>query len=68
MKLLIILIVLSLMAFISVWVWAGGYLYFSPVKNTAFEKADGQSVFHAEMIRNHLIVKKVSESACRFRN
>jgi len=52
MKLRIILIVLSLMAFLSAW--TGGYLYYSSVKNTAFEEANRQAVFHAEMIRNHL--------------
>ena len=52
MKLRIILIVLSLMAFLSAW--TGGYLYYSSVKNTAFEEANRQAVFHAETIRNHL--------------
>ena len=40
------------MAFLSAW--AGGYLYYSSVKNSAFEEAKRQAVFHAETIRNHL--------------
>lgn len=52
MKLRIIIIALSLMAFISAG--AGGYLYYSSVKNSAFEEAKRQAVFHAETIRNHL--------------
>lgn len=48
----IILLVLSLMTFISAWI--GGFLYFSSVKRTAFEEANKQAVFHAETIRNQL--------------
>ncbi|MFH1733663.1 MAG: ATP-binding protein [bacterium] len=52
MKLRMILIVLSLMAFLSAW--TGGYLYYSSVKNSAFEEANRQAVFHTETIKSHL--------------
>ncbi|MBT3311020.1 MAG: hypothetical protein HN737_12890 [Desulfobacterales bacterium] len=52
MKLRMILIVLSLMAFLSAW--AGGYLYYSATKNSAFEEAKRQAVFHTETIKSHL--------------
>ncbi len=52
MKLRAILIILSLTAFLSAG--AGGYLYYSSIKNAAFEEANRQAVFHAETIRNHL--------------
>ena len=52
MKLRIILIVLSLMAFLSAG--AGGYLYYSSVKNSAIEEANRQAAFHTETIKSHL--------------
>ena len=52
MKLRIILIILSLMAFVSAW--TGGYLYYSSEKNSAFEDANRQAVFRAETIKNQL--------------
>jgi PAS domain S-box-containing protein len=52
MKLRTILIVLSLMAFFSAW--TGGYLYYSSVKNSAFEEASRQAAFHTETIKSHL--------------
>lgn len=52
MKLRAILIILSLTAFLSAG--TGGYLYYSSIKNSAFEEANRQAVFHAETIRNHL--------------
>ena len=47
-----ILIILSLMAFISAW--TGGYLYYSSIKTSAFEEANKQAVFHTETIKGHL--------------
>lgn len=52
MKLRAILIILSLTAFLSAG--TSGYLYYSSIKNSAFEEANRQAVFHAETIRNHL--------------
>ncbi len=52
MKLRMILIVLSLMAFLSAW--TGGYLYYSSLKKSALEEANRQAVFHTETIRSHL--------------
>ena len=52
MKLRMILIVLSLMAFLSAW--TGGYLYYSSIKNAALEEANRQAVFHTETIKSHL--------------
>ena len=52
MKLRKILIVLSLMAFLSAW--TGGYIYYSSIKNSAFEEANRQAVFHTETIKSHL--------------
>ncbi len=52
MKLRIIIIALSLMAFISAG--TGGYLYYASVKRAAFEEANRQAIFHAEKIKNHL--------------
>jgi len=52
MKLRIIFIALSLVAFLSAG--AGGYLYYSSEKNSAFEEADRQAVFHTETIKSHL--------------
>ena len=52
MKLRIILIALSLMAFISAG--TGGYLYYSSEKNSAFEEANRQAIFHTEAIKSHL--------------
>ena len=47
-----ILITLSLMAFISAW--TGGYLYYSSIKTSAFEEANKQAAFHTETIKGHL--------------
>ncbi|MCP4669854.1 MAG: PAS domain-containing protein [Desulfobacula sp.] len=47
-----ILIILSLIAFFSAW--TGGYLYYSAIKNSAFEEANDQAVFHTETIKSHL--------------
>ena len=47
-----ILITLSLMAFISAW--TGGYLYYSSIKTSAFEEASKQAAFHTETIKGHL--------------
>ncbi len=52
MKLRMILIVLSLMAFLSAW--TGGYLYYSSLKKSALEEANRQAVFHTETIKSHL--------------
>jgi len=52
MKLRMILIVLSLMAFLSAW--TGGYLYYSSQKKSALEEANRQAVFHTETIKSHL--------------
>ena len=52
MKLRIILIILSLMAFFSAW--TGGYLYYSSIKTSAIEEANKQAVFHTETIKGHL--------------
>lgn len=53
MKLRVILIILSLLAFFSAS--AGGYLYYSSSKNTAFSEANRQASLHAETIKGHLI-------------
>lgn len=52
MKLRMIIIVLTLIAFLSAW--TGGYLYYSSVKNFAFEEANRQAAYHTETIKNHL--------------
>ena len=52
MKLRMILIVLSLMAFLSAW--TGGYLYYSSLKKSALEEANRRAVFHTETIKSHL--------------
>ena len=52
MKLRMILIILSLMAFVSAW--TGGYLYYSSIKKSAIEEASRQAVFHTETIKRHL--------------
>ena len=52
MKLRMILIILSVMAFFSAW--TGGYLYYSSIKKSAFEEADKQAAFHTETIKGHL--------------
>jgi len=52
MKLRIILIVLSSVAFLSVW--TGGYLYYSSLKASALKDAEKQAALHAESIKNHL--------------
>ncbi|MGD9322694.1 MAG: ATP-binding protein [Desulfobacterales bacterium] len=52
MKLRIIIIVLSLMAFLSAG--TGGYLYYSSLKKSALEEANRQAVFHTETIKSHL--------------
>ena len=49
---LALLIVLSLMAFLSAW--TGGYLYYSSQKKSALEEANRQAVFHTETIKSHL--------------
>lgn len=51
MKLRIILITISLMAFISAW--TGGYLYYSSLKKSAFDEASKQAVFHTETIKDY---------------
>ncbi len=40
------------MAFLSAW--TGGYLYYSSIKNSAFEEANNQAVFYTETIKEHL--------------
>jgi len=52
MKLRTILLVLSLLAFISAS--AGGYLYFSTLKKSAFQEAKRLAASHAEMIEKNL--------------
>ncbi len=52
MKLRLILITISLMAFLSAW--TGGYLYYSSIKNSAFEEAQKQAIFHTETIKSYL--------------
>lgn len=52
MKLRIILITISLMAFISAL--TGGYLYYSSLKDSAFEEADRQAVLHTQTIKGYL--------------
>lgn len=52
MRLRIILIVLSLLAFFSVS--ASGYLYYASSKRTAFNDADRQATLYIETIKNHL--------------
>ncbi len=52
MKLRLILITISLMAFISAW--SGGYLYYSSIKTSAFDEANKQAILHTETIRGYL--------------
>jgi len=52
MKLRMILIALSLMAFLSAG--TGGYLYYSSQKKSALKEANRQAVFHTETIKSHL--------------
>ncbi|MBL7203702.1 MAG: PAS domain-containing protein [Desulfobacteraceae bacterium] len=52
MTLRIILFVLSLLSFVSVW--TGGYLYYASLKASAFKDADKQVALHAESIKNNL--------------
>lgn len=52
MKLRIILTIISLMAFVSAW--AGGFLYYSSIKSSAFHEAGKQAVLHTETIERYL--------------
>jgi PAS domain S-box-containing protein len=52
MKLRIILIVLSLLAFLSASI--GGFLYYSSLRESAFKEAEKQSALEAERIKNGL--------------
>jgi len=52
LKLRIILMVLSLLAFLSAT--AGGYLYYSSLKESAFKEAERQTVARLEMIKTNL--------------
>ena len=52
MKLRLILLVLSLLAFLSAS--TGGYLYYSSLKTSAFQEAERQAVTRAEMIKKNL--------------
>jgi PAS domain S-box-containing protein len=52
LKLKIILLVLSLLAFLSAT--AGGYLYYSSLKESAFKEAERQAVARLEMIKTNL--------------
>jgi PAS domain S-box-containing protein len=52
MKLRIILLVLSSLAFLSISI--GVYLYYSYSKESAFKEADRQAALHAQTIKNHL--------------
>ena len=52
MKLRIILIALSLLAFFSAS--TGGYLYYSSSKNAVFRETERKATLHVETIRNHL--------------
>jgi len=52
LKLRIILMVLSLLAFLSAT--AGGYLYYSSLKESAFKEAERQAVARLEMIKTSL--------------
>ncbi len=52
MKLRIILITISLMAFFSAW--TGGYLYYSSIKTSAFDEANKQAISHMETIKGYL--------------
>jgi PAS domain S-box-containing protein len=52
LKLRIILMVLSLLAFLSAT--AGGYLYYSSLKESAFKEAERQAVARLEMIKTNL--------------
>jgi PAS domain S-box-containing protein len=52
MKLRIILVVLSLLAFLSASI--GGFLYYSSLKESAFKEAERQSALEAERIKNGL--------------
>ncbi len=52
MKLRLILLVLSLLTFLSAS--TGGYLYYSSLKKSAFQEVERQAATHAEMIKKNL--------------
>jgi PAS domain S-box-containing protein len=52
MKLRTILLTLSLLSLLSVW--AGGYLYYSSLRETALKDAHRQAALHADTIKYHL--------------
>ncbi len=51
MKLRVIIVALSLMAFFSAL--AGGYIYYSSVRNAAIEEAKRQATIHTEAVKGH---------------
>ncbi len=51
MKLRVIIVALSLMAFFSAL--AGGYIYYSSVRNAAIEEAKRQATLHTEALKGH---------------
>jgi len=54
MKLRLILLILSLMAFVSAA--AGGYFYYSSLRDAAFNEAEGQTIIRLERINKNLSV------------
>ena len=52
MKLRLILFILSLMAFVSAA--AGGYFYYSSLRDAAFNEAEGQTIIRLERINKNL--------------
>ena len=54
MKLRLILLILSLMAFVSVTV--GGYLYYSSLRDAAFNEAEQQTIIRLERINKNLSI------------
>ncbi len=52
MKLRVILLLLSLLAFLSAA--TGGYLYYSSLQKSAFQEAERQAITHAERIKKNL--------------
>ncbi len=50
MKLRLIILILSLLAFLSTL--TGGYLYYSAIKRAAFERVEKQETWHAKTIKN----------------
>lgn len=52
MKLRVIIIILSLMVFLSAW--TGGFFYYSSIRKAALEESHRQAILHTQTINSHL--------------